>query len=699
MVVLKGGLSSGYKNRMTEKGSSSNGISCTYSTQDYCLAPKRGNIERSSFWFAIGGKQNFTSKKVSSETVRDSHLVSFSLNRENLSYIKMCACFNIILHVVTWRIADWPTKYPFIPDIRFGKWILRLEVCSRIPSSLVRGESMKSGNVLNILFNPNKFMASETHDPFRIRQVLVGNFVALGSIDLVNGVKPCVQLGKIAGQMDLVNRLNTDQSVLHDKDTISSRHFCGNVFFLQITIPFFVLHEEADIVTDPEITKALYEKASTFWCLSFNGPQLFGDQSSSGNLGPRQKAAALAALTSAFNSSSGNKLSGKKIGLVVNVDCFRIAEREAKYRSKSAQRKEEDQETAVRLASTMKNSLKGRPVQTRIFEGKVPPQFFALFQHMVVLKGGLSSGYKNRMTEKGSSKKPTRWNQLKWSQARKRGNRELILLASTWGKKELHYSLARRFPPRLSLVLLFLQQSFVQRYIVLAGFLSGLSPKVPLYEITEGNEPYFFTTYFSWYSTKATCKGIPSRRRQHYYLNQSRSGNQGPRQRAAALAALTSAYYSSSGKEDLRAEALCSLTSSCCVLDEKRGSWPNKYPLFLSTTSCCHHGVESASSAMFCSFPDGEWFLLDPFFKRLYGQLEQVGTLKLQFRNSQQMILLNVCCYRNRRKQNRDLKDQAKMSKTIKLKMLRTSMNLEDTLHEILQITMPFFVVHEKQIQ
>ncbi|KAG7559502.1 hypothetical protein ISN45_Aa05g010940 [Arabidopsis thaliana x Arabidopsis arenosa] len=39
------------------------------------------------------------------------------------------------------------------------------------------------------------------------------------------------------------------------------------------------------------------------------------------------------------------------------------------------------------------------------------------------------------------------------------------------------------------------------------------------------------------------------------------------------------------------------------------------------------------------------------------------------------------------------------MSKTIKLKMLRISMNLEDTLHEILQITMPFVVVHEKQIQ
>jgi len=32
---------------------------------------------------------------------------------------------------------------------------------------------------------------------------------------------------------------------------------------LQITMPFFVLHGEADTVTDPEVSKALYEKAST----------------------------------------------------------------------------------------------------------------------------------------------------------------------------------------------------------------------------------------------------------------------------------------------------------------------------------------------------------------------------------------------------------------------------------------------------
>ena len=62
---------------------------------------------------------------------------------------------------------------------------------------------------------------------------------------------------------------------------------------------------------------------------------------------------------------------------------------------------EEDQKRASHLANSMSNSLKGRPVQGHIFQGKEPPQFVALFQPMVVLKGGLSSGYKKFVEEKG----------------------------------------------------------------------------------------------------------------------------------------------------------------------------------------------------------------------------------------------------------------------------------------------------------
>ncbi|KAG8497016.1 hypothetical protein CXB51_008240 [Gossypium anomalum] len=62
---------------------------------------------------------------------------------------------------------------------------------------------------------------------------------------------------------------------------------------------------------------------------------------------------------------------------------------------------QEDQKMATRLANTMCNSLKGRPVQGRVFDGKEPPQFIALFQPMVVLKGGLSTGYKKSIADKG----------------------------------------------------------------------------------------------------------------------------------------------------------------------------------------------------------------------------------------------------------------------------------------------------------
>uniref|UniRef100_A0A0A9D9X7 Uncharacterized protein n=1 Tax=Arundo donax TaxID=35708 RepID=A0A0A9D9X7_ARUDO len=56
---------------------------------------------------------------------------------------------------------------------------------------------------------------------------------------------------------------------------------------------------------------------------------------------------------------------------------------------------------ASQLANTMWNSLKGRPVLGRIYQGKEPPQFIALFQPMVILKGGIGAGYKNLIEEKG----------------------------------------------------------------------------------------------------------------------------------------------------------------------------------------------------------------------------------------------------------------------------------------------------------
>ncbi|KAG0480442.1 hypothetical protein HPP92_011300 [Vanilla planifolia] len=60
---------------------------------------------------------------------------------------------------------------------------------------------------------------------------------------------------------------------------------------------------------------------------------------------------------------------------------------------------QDDQLLATQLANTMYNALKGRPVQGRIFQGKEPPQFLALFQPMIVLRGGKGANYKKFLEE------------------------------------------------------------------------------------------------------------------------------------------------------------------------------------------------------------------------------------------------------------------------------------------------------------
>ncbi|CAN8254395.1 unnamed protein product [Cochlearia groenlandica] len=408
-----------------------------------------------------------------------------------------------------------------------------------------------------------------------------------------------------------------------------------------------------------------------------------------------------------IDGNSKTPLSKDDIGKLYSGDCYLVF-----YSYHSGERKEdyflccwfgkdsiqEDQETVVILASTMTNSLKGRPVQACVFEGKEPPQFVSLFQHMVVLKGGLSSGYKNSMTEKGSQRETYTPESIALIQVSGTGlhnnkalqveavatslnSYECFLLQSgtsmflwhgnhsTHEQQELAAKVAEFLKPGITIkhakegtesssfwFALGGKQKFTskkvscetvrdphlfslslnkgninwveeihnfdqddlltedmhlldthaevfvwvgqcvdpkekqnafeigQRYIDMAGSLEGLSPKVPLYKITEGNEPCFFTTYFSWDSTKATAQGNSFQKKvalllgtHHVVEDQSSGGNQGPRQRAAALVALSSAFNSSGrtssssrdrsnenqgGGPRQRAEALAALTSA-----------------------------------------------------------------------------------------------------------------------------------------
>ncbi|XP_059646294.1 villin-3 isoform X2 [Cornus florida] len=282
---------------------------------------------------------------------------------------------------------------------------------------------------------------------------------------------------------------------------------------------------------------------------------------------------------------------------------------------------EEDQKMAARLATTMCNSLKGRPVQGRIFQGKEPQQFVAIFQPMVVLKGGLSSGYKNYVADKGLNDETYTADSVALIQisgtfvhnnkvvqvdaaAASLNSNECFLLQSgssifswhgnqsTFEQQQLAAKIAEFLKPGVTVkhskegtessafwfalggkqsytskkaaqevvrdphlfsfsfnkggkfeveeiynfsqddlltedilildthaeVFVWVGQSAVpeekqnafaigQKYIEMATALEGLSSSVPLYKITEGNEPCFFTTFFTWDPAKATAHG------------------------------------------------------------------------------------------------------------------------------------------------------------------------------------------------
>ncbi|XP_057438079.1 villin-3 [Lotus japonicus] len=407
-----------------------------------------------------------------------------------------------------------------------------------------------------------------------------------------------------------------------------------------------------------------------------------------------------------INGSAKTPLPKEDIGKFYSGDCYIVL-----YTYHSGERKEdyflccwfgknsieEDQKMATRLANTMFNSLKGRPVQGRIFEGKEPPQFVAIFQPMVILKGGLSSGYKKLIADKGLPDETytaesialirisgTSIHNNKAVQvdavAASLNSTECFLLQSgstvfTWHgnqssfeQQQLAAKVAEFLRPGIALkhakegtetsafwfavggkqshtskkatndivrdphlftfsfnrgklqeeevynfsqddlltedilildthaeVFVWIGQSvdtkekqnafeIAQKYIDKATSLEGLSPHVPLYKVTEGNEPCFFTTYFSWDHAKATVQGNSFQKKVALFFGFGHSVEEktkgpsqgGPRQRAEALAALTNAFNSSpespssadklngfnQGGPRQRAEALAALNSA-----------------------------------------------------------------------------------------------------------------------------------------
>ncbi|OEL31017.1 Villin-2, partial [Dichanthelium oligosanthes] len=264
------------------------------------------------------------------------------------------------------------------------------------------------------------------------------------------------------------------------------------------------------------------------------------------------------------------------IGKFYSGDCYIIL-----YTYHSGDKKEEyylsywigkdsladDQVMASQLANTMWNSLKGRPVLGRIYQGKEPPQFVSLFQPMVILKGGIGSGYKKLIEEKGLTGETyssegialirvsgTSIHNNKTLQvdavATSLSSTECFVLQSgnamfTWLGNSSTYEQqqwAAKVAEFLKVTEIFnfsqddmltedmmildthgevfiwigqcveskeKQKAFDigQKYIEHANSIEDLSPYVPLYKVMEGNEPCFFKTYFSWDNTKSVVHG------------------------------------------------------------------------------------------------------------------------------------------------------------------------------------------------
>ncbi|PIA48474.1 hypothetical protein AQUCO_01400812v1 [Aquilegia coerulea] len=375
-----------------------------------------------------------------------------------------------------------------------------------------------------------------------------------------------------------------------------------------------------------------------------------------------------------INGSAKTPIAKEDIGKFYSGDCYIVL-----YTYHSSERKEDyylsiwigkdsvqdDQMMATRLTKTMANSLKGRPVQGRIIQGKEPPQFVALFQPMVILKGGISSGYKKLITDKdltddtytadgvalirisGTSlhdnktvqvdapgatlklakegtENSTFWFALggKQGYTSKKEAQETVRDAHLYtfsfnkGKFEVFEVYNFSQDDLLTEDMLILDthaEVFVwvgqsvdtkekekafeigQKYIEMASAWEGLSRDVPLYKVTEGNEPCFFTTYFSWEPVKATVHGNSFEKKvqllfglAHASENQNKSksngsGQGGPTQRASALAALSSAFNpsspsksvtpraSTSGQGSQRAAAVAAL-SNVLTAEKKRQS-------------------------------------------------------------------------------------------------------------------------------
>ncbi|RLM54500.1 villin-4 [Panicum miliaceum] len=228
---------------------------------------------------------------------------------------------------------------------------------------------------------------------------------------------------------------------------------------------------------------------------------------------------------------------------------------------------EEDRITAVSLASKMVESAKFQAVQARLYEGKEPIQFFVIFQSLLVFKGGLSSGYKKFIAENGidddsyseeglalfriQGSGPENMQAIQVEPVASSLNSSYCYILHdgntvfTWAGnlttaldqelmerqldvikvKEIHHFTQDDLMTEDVFVLDCHTSIFVwvgqqvdvkvrlqaldigEKFVVLDFLMENLARETPIFTVSEGSEPPFFTRFFTWDSAKSLMHG------------------------------------------------------------------------------------------------------------------------------------------------------------------------------------------------
>ncbi|KAI5075352.1 hypothetical protein GOP47_0009925 [Adiantum capillus-veneris] len=365
-----------------------------------------------------------------------------------------------------------------------------------------------------------------------------------------------------------------------------------------------------------------------------------------------------------INGTAKTAVASHDVGKFFSGDCYLVlytypGDRKDEYflcHWIGKQSTEEEQAAAARISTQMANSLKGRPAQGHVVEGKEPPEFIGLFQNFYLFKGGLSSGFKKKVEDQGLDDDTYKdegialfrvqgtgphnskaiqvdlnaaslnssycyilqnnallfiWNgvsstpeehqlAVKMAEFLKPGTTPKILKegsesANFWnplGGKETHPNFRESKEtgkdPRLfacSLVKGKLQVTEVfnfaqddllsedvmildtfteifawvgqntdskekqqvfdiaQKYIERTAAQEGLPENIPVYKVTEGNEPFFFTKYFeSWDPVKAAVQGDSFQKRLNVLLGRPAQTPEAPKRRTASVEGIDTGF-------------------------------------------------------------------------------------------------------------------------------------------------------------